>query len=126
MVALYLDENVHGAIRDGLRLRGIDILTVQDEGRDGAPDPAVLDRATELGRLLFSQDRDLLAEATRRQRAGVPFARVVYARQRQVSIGVCIDELELIATIGEPEEFRDRVHYLPLRGASYRPIEGRV
>jgi predicted nuclease of predicted toxin-antitoxin system len=61
MVRLYLDENVNGAVVEGLRQRGVDLLTAQEEGREGAPDPAVLDRATELGRDLFSQDRDLLA-----------------------------------------------------------------
>ena len=70
-VALYMDENVHGAITRGLRQRGVDILTVQEEGREGTPDPQVLDRAGEMGRVLVSQDTDLLIEAVRRQRAGV-------------------------------------------------------
>jgi hypothetical protein len=114
MLAVYLDEHVHGAIRDGLRRRGIDVLTVQGDGREAGSDPAMLDRATELGRVLFSQDRDLLTEATRRQRAGEAFGGVIYARQREVPIGVCIEDLTLIATLGEPEEFRDRVQFLPL------------
>lgn len=114
MLGLYLDENVHGAIRDGLRARGVDVITAREDGREATPDPEVLDRATELGRVLFSEDRDLLIEATRRQRAGVPFGGVVFARQRRVSVGVCIDDLELIAVAGEPEEFRDRVQFLPL------------
>jgi predicted nuclease of predicted toxin-antitoxin system len=114
MVRLYLDENVQGSVVEGLRRRGVDLLTVQDDGREGAPDPEVLDRATELGRMLFSQDQDLLAEAARRQRAGEPFAGVVYARQLRVSVGDCIDDLELIATLGELEELWGRVLYLPL------------
>jgi hypothetical protein len=28
-IALYMDENVHRAVTNGLRLRGIDVLTVQ-------------------------------------------------------------------------------------------------
>jgi hypothetical protein len=28
-----MDENVHGAITIGLRLRGVDVLTVQEDGR---------------------------------------------------------------------------------------------
>jgi uncharacterized protein DUF5615 len=51
-----MDENVHRAITEGLRLRGVDVLTVQDDGRRRLRDPVVLDRATELGRPLFSQD----------------------------------------------------------------------
>lgn len=64
---------------------------------------------------MFTQDEDLLAEASRRQIEGVSFAGVVYAHQDHVSIGDCIMGLELIAVIGEPEEFSDRVEYLPLR-----------
>jgi hypothetical protein len=79
------------------------------------PDSELLDRATEQGRVLFTQDEDLLAEAARRQRSGESFGGVVYAHQEKVSIGECIADLELIALAGEPEEFRDRVEYLPLR-----------
>lgn len=78
-VALYMDEHVHRAITVGLRLRGVDVLTVQEDGRRNTPDPILIDRAAELGRVPFSQDDDMLVEATRRQRAGVPFAGVVYA-----------------------------------------------
>jgi len=114
MVRLYMDENVHGAVTAGLQERGVDVLSVPGEGREGAPDPAVLDPATELGRVLFSHDRDLLAEATRRQRAGEQFGGLISAHHQRVTVRACIDDLELIATLGEPEEFRDRAQYLPL------------
>jgi len=80
-VALYMDEHVHRAITTGLRLRGVDVLTAQDDGRRHVPDALLLDRATELERVLFSQDEDLLIEANHRHRAGIPFAGVVYAHQ---------------------------------------------
>jgi hypothetical protein len=67
-----------------------------------------------LARVLFSQDEDLLAEATRRQRAAIPFAGVVYAHQLYVTIGQCINDLELIAKIGEREDMENRVQFLPL------------
>jgi hypothetical protein len=38
-IALYMDENVHRAVTNGLRLRGIDVLTVQEDKRIGFPDP---------------------------------------------------------------------------------------
>jgi rRNA-processing protein FCF1 len=65
-VALYIDEHVHRAIT-GLRLRSVDLLTAQEDGRRKTPDDVLLDRATELRYVVFSQDEDLLAEATRRQ-----------------------------------------------------------
>ena len=90
MIALYMDENVHGAITEALRLRGIDVLRVQDDGYIGRPDDDVLDRATALDRVLFSQDDDLLREASARQRLGKSFGGVIYAHQKKVSVGRCI------------------------------------
>ncbi len=113
-LTIYMDENVHGAITNGLRQRNVDVLTVQEDDRSGWPDPAVLDRASVLNRILFSQDDDLVAEANRRQQADNPFPGVVFARQTKVSIGTCIRDLELIATLGEPSEFKDSVTFLPL------------
>jgi predicted nuclease of predicted toxin-antitoxin system len=114
MVRLYMDENVHGAITRGVRERGVNVVTVQEDGFSGRDDPDVADRATSLGRVLFSQDEDLLAEATHRQRNGIAFAGVVFAAQHEVSIGQCVRDLEVIAFAGTPEDFSDRVHYLPL------------
>lgn len=113
-VALYMDEHVHRAITTNLRLRGVDVLTAQEDGHRQASDDLLLDRATELRRVLFSQDEDLLAEANRRQRYAIPFAGVVYAHQLQVSIGACVHELELIARAADPEDLANRVEYLPL------------
>lgn len=73
-LALYMDENVAGQITKGLRNRNVDVLTVQEDGRSGCPDPVVLDRATEPGRVMFSQDRDLPDEAEYRQREGIHFS----------------------------------------------------
>ena len=113
-VALYMDEHVHRAITTGVRLRGIDVLTAQEDGQRQVPDNVLLDRATELHRILFSQDEDLLAEANHRQRDGIPFTGVVYAHQLHVSIGTCVRELEFIAKVSNPEDLAGRVEYLPL------------
>jgi hypothetical protein len=44
-------------------------------------DPELLQRALQLGRILFSQVEDLIVEAVRFQRSGEPFASAVFARQ---------------------------------------------
>jgi predicted nuclease of predicted toxin-antitoxin system len=78
-VPLYMDVHVHQAITAGLRLRGVDVLTAQEDGARQLSDSGLLDRATALGRVLFSQDEDLLREATRRQQSRESFAGVIYA-----------------------------------------------
>jgi hypothetical protein len=74
-----------------------------------------LDRAGELGWVMFSRDDDMLREATRRQRSAESFVGVIYAHQLRVSIGQCVTDLTTLAELGEPDEFLDRVRYLPLR-----------
>jgi len=92
-----MDVHVPDAITVGLRLRGVDVLTAQEDGARRFPDAMLLDRATALGRVLFSQDDDLLREAAERQQRDVPFAGVVYAHQLRVTIGQCVRDLELLA-----------------------------
>jgi predicted nuclease of predicted toxin-antitoxin system len=113
-IALYMDVHVHRAITTGLRLRDVDVLTAQEDGYRTADDDRLLDRATQLQRVLFTQDDDLLAEARLRQVKGIPFAGVIYAHQLRITIGRCIQDLELIAKASEPDEMANRVEYLPL------------
>ena len=110
-----MDVHVHYAITTGLRSRGVDVLTAQEDGTRRFSDPDLLDRATVLGRILFSQDEDLLREAAYRQERGEAFAGIVYAHQLYVSIGQCIQDLEFLAKAGEPEDFVNQVEYLPFK-----------
>jgi hypothetical protein len=68
-----------------------------------------------LGRVLFSQDADLLREAARRQRSGISFSGVIYAHQLNVTDRQCIEDLEILAKLYEPTDIADRVVYLPLK-----------
>jgi hypothetical protein len=108
-----MDENVPLAITEGLRLRGIDVLTVQEDGLTSAPDPVVSKRAITLQRIVFSMDQDFLAEVKRLQGDGVEFSGVVFARQLAVSIGDCVRDLEIIVKVGSPKDFANQVQYLP-------------
>ncbi len=109
-----MDVHMPAAVTRGLVLRRVDVLTAQLDGTTKLDDPALLDRATVLGRVLFSQDDDLLAEATRRQRFGQPFGGVIYAHQLGITIGQAINDLEILAQAGSVAEFANRVEYLPL------------
>jgi hypothetical protein len=112
--ALYMDQHVPRAITAELRSRGIDVITAYEDGASKLEDPELLDRAGALGRVLFTRDEDLLAEATRRQRAGEPFGGVIYAHQLRVPIGTCIHDLEIVAKAGTLDDLRNGVVFLPL------------
>jgi hypothetical protein len=55
-----------------------------------------------------------LREAYKRQQTGEIFAGVIYAHQLNITVGQCIDDLELIAKALEPEEMLNNTVYLPL------------
>lgn len=113
-IAFYMDENVPRQITVGLRLRDVDVLTVQEDERAGMLDPQVLARATELQRVLFSRDDDLLTLAHQRQREGVAFPGVIYSHPQSIGIGDCVRELEIIAKASTLEDTLNQVQYLPL------------
>jgi predicted nuclease of predicted toxin-antitoxin system len=113
-VSLYMDHHVPKAITTGLRLRGVDVLTAYEDGTEQMDDAQLLQRAYELNRLLFTQDDDLLEEAAKCQRANKPFSGVVYAHQLRVTIGVCVQDLEIIAKSADLKEVENQVIYLPL------------
>ena len=54
MLRLYLDHHVPVAVSEGLRLRGVDVLTAYGDGSAELEDPPLLQRATELRRVLFT------------------------------------------------------------------------
>lgn len=114
MLKLYMDHHVPRAITVGLRMRRVDVVTAYEDKTHEFEDPDLLTRATELERVLFSQDEDLLIEAKRRQQQGVPFFGVIFAQQGAVSIGQCVKDLELLGILGEAEDVENRVVYLPL------------
>ncbi len=113
MVRLYMDHHVPIAITVGLRARGVDVLTAEEDGSATLDDDELLARASSIGRVLFSQDADLLALAQLWLQSAREFGGVVYAHQLAISIGQAIRDLELVAKVLDPEDMRNRVEYLP-------------
>jgi hypothetical protein len=104
-LSYYMDEHV-------LRLRGVDVITAQEDHHRQTDDPLILDRATVLGRVVFTQDQDFLREVHSRQAAGVSFAGVIYAPQLKSKVGQYVNDLEVFAKAGEPADLKDQVIYL--------------
>jgi hypothetical protein len=109
-----MDVHVLRAITLELRLRGVDVITSQEDNTARLTDPELLDRATALQRVLVTFDDDLLKEAKRRQVNSSAFAGVIYARLLHISIGDAVRDLEIIAKAAELEDMLNRVEYLPL------------
>ncbi len=114
MVKLMMDVHVPRQIAIGLRIRGIDVLTAQEDSATTLSDPDLLDRATSLERVLVSQDEDLLIEAARRQAYGEVFAGLVYADQLDANIGQMVNDLFLVCHVFDANDMYNYVQYLPL------------
>ena len=110
-----MDVHVRRAVTAALRLRSIDVLTAQEDGSAELADDVLLKRATELGRVLVSQDEDLLGEGARWLSEGKKFSGIIYAHQLRITIGQMVEDLELIARATSQNEWWGRVEYLPLR-----------
>jgi len=96
MLRLYMDVHINAAITAGLRRRGIDVVTAQEDDATRLDDEPLLDRAASLHRVLFTQDEDLLAIAAERQAKGVFFAGLSYGHQLAATIGKYVLEAETI------------------------------
>lgn len=112
-IPLYIDHHVKSVITEGLRKRGVDVLTCAEDGTDRSDDSQILERATQLGRIVFTQDDDFLALADEWLENGREFAGVIYAHQLAITIGEAIRNVELIAKVLEPEDMRNRIEFLP-------------
>jgi hypothetical protein len=114
-VQLYLDVHVDKAIHDQLRLRGVDVVRAQDDGAGEMPDEELLQHATELGRVIFTQDLRFKAMAENWQGQGKTFSGLLFGNQLGVTIGTYVKDLELIAKATDPAEWVNVVQHLPYK-----------
>ena len=89
------------------------LVTARDDGHAEAPDDELLDRAHQLGRLVFTQDIRFKALAEAWQRLDRPFAGLAFGHQLRGTIGQYVRNLELIAHASEPTEWVGTGVYLP-------------
>ena len=106
-IKFYLDEHIHRAVAEGLRRRGVNVLTVQEAGKTGLSDRGQLAFALSEGRVMVTMDSDFLTLAVE----GVSHAGIGYANPRR-SIGELIRALMLLSDVLTPTEMTNQVEYL--------------
>jgi predicted nuclease of predicted toxin-antitoxin system len=107
-IRFHLDEHVSHAVAAGLRRLGINVTTSTDANLLGASDPAQIAYGLAEGRVIFTEDADMLALAA----AGAAHAGLAYCHQNTRSIGQILRLLELVWEVYEPDEMRNRVEFL--------------
>lgn len=113
-LSYYMDQHVSAAVTQGLRRRGIDVLTAYEDAASRLEDSDLLTRASALKRVLYTQDQDFLRIVAEWQKEQRHFTGVIYAHQLAISVGQTIEDLELIAHGSSPEEMENRIEFLPL------------
>jgi Domain of unknown function (DUF5615) len=91
-----MDVHVPGPIAQQLRRRGVDLLTAQEDGHDIVSDDRLLERATTLGRIVFTQDVMFRVLAEEWQWKGREFCGLLFGPQLGASIGQYVEDLELV------------------------------
>ena len=112
-IALYMDVHIPQAITEQLRRRGVDVLSAIEDGATELPDNELLERATVLGRVLFTQDIGFRAMAHNWQHQEKKFAGLIFGHQLGGTIGQFVKDLELIALASESDEWMNAVEYIP-------------
>lgn len=106
-VCYFLDENFPEPVADGLRSRGVDLVTAQELGLRQTPDHVLLARATEDQRVVVTLDPDFLELAqTTTDHWGIAFG------PKGRSFGQLLRSLMLIWDVYTAEEMRGQVEYL--------------
>jgi predicted nuclease of predicted toxin-antitoxin system len=113
MLAFYMDHQFPAGVTRGLRLRKIDVLTTVDDGTERLADDLLLQRASDLGRVLVTHDTGFLDMADEWRTIGRQFAGIAFAVQQKLLIGNAIEYLELMAHAMTPEEMHNRLEYIP-------------
>lgn len=116
MLRFLSDENFNGDIVRGLlrRCSDLDLVRIQDVGLDGASDPDILDWAGKNNRILLTHDRATIPNfAYDRVKTGESMPGV-FVINDHFPIKQAINELFLINTCTEQEEWNGLVVYLPL------------
>jgi hypothetical protein len=103
-----MDEHYPAPVTQGLRQRGIDVLTVQDVGRGGLPDLDQLAFAKSEDWVMVTFDSDNLAI----HQSGIDHAGIVWCPQQKHGIGMLIQLLELLHAVADRDQMRNRVEYL--------------
>jgi predicted nuclease of predicted toxin-antitoxin system len=107
-VKFYLDEHIPKGVVEGLRRRGVDVLTVQEADRSGDSDEKQLAFATREGRVLVTFDDDFL----RLDASGIPHTGVVFSQTGRRTVGELIESLMLIANVIESNEMKNHIEFI--------------
>ncbi len=103
-IRFYFDENLSPKVVSQLRMQTIDVI----RGPLGADDPAHLERAAAMGRVVCTEDDDFIKLAAQ----GIVHAGIIYGEQNKYSIGDWVRYLRLVHGVHSAEEMINTIIYM--------------
>jgi len=112
MLKAYADEHVVFGLVQALRQRGMDVVRVQDRGRQQAEDAELLDEALHEERVMLTNDVDFLALAAGRAAQQQRFAPIFFWPQQRRSVGQLVRSIIREANRYDYDSACSRVFFL--------------
>ncbi len=106
-IRFYTNESVNIAIVDGLKRRGVKIISAWDADNLRLTHKDQLDYAKKNGFVIVTHDDDFLSIALKYEHKGI-----VYVHQQKYSIGNLIKRLKLLWDIAEQKDMTNHVEFL--------------
>ncbi len=107
-IRFYLDQHIPFAVAEGLRRRGIDILTSQEVDRCGLPDRDQLTFAADHQRVMVTFDSDYLILAS----TGTRHSGIAWCPSTKHTVGQLVSSLHLIYGVLSQQDMQDHVEFL--------------
>ncbi len=107
-----MDVHVPGPITWGLRLRGVEVLTCQDDKTTRWADENLLVRAAELRRVMVSFDEDFKRVVASFLATGHEFSGYVHIPHARLMVGECVTKLTALARIFDSDDVWNTVIHL--------------
>jgi predicted nuclease of predicted toxin-antitoxin system len=107
-IRFFADQHFPGPVVQGLRHRGVDVLTAQEAGRCQLTDPEQLAFAASEGRVVLTFDSDFLAL----HQAGITHAGIAWCPATKYSIGDLIRVLVLLHGVLSAAEMQNHLEHL--------------
>lgn len=116
MLRLLIDQDLDQVILRGLLLRvpNLDVITAHQVGLSDASDPDLLAWAAEQPRIVVSQDRRTMPYHAANRIARSEHVAGVIIISRRLPVIQVINDLEIIVSCSDMDEWENVIKYLPL------------
>lgn len=106
-LVFYTNESVNIAVAEGLKRRGVKVITARDAGNLGLSDEEQFEYARQKGMVIVTHDDDFLSLYSELEHKGI-----VFLHQQKNSIGDMIRNLKLLWDVVEQKDMKNHVEFL--------------